>query len=495
MAKIGNKELAQALTKKYGLDRTAAENFVEQMIDVLNEGLQYEKQVKVKGLGTFKITSVASRKSVDVNTGEPIIIEGRDKISYTPDASIRDQVNKPFAQFETVVVNEGVDFSEIDEKFADSMKEEDEQDEVNSDNAQVEVSAEEPLSVAPSLSVMEAEEGPHEESAEESLAISTRQLAVLNDGSASPMTLPTSLLAVLNGDKPVKKEAKAEAVPTPEIESTEPTIEVVDEIDDEAVEDIAANQQSTQYVEPLLHREAETVEAAESSATSVVGDDENRNDETNELQEKLYRQRKMMKMILAIAALLLVCFIIGDIYLMNQLEKRDHRIEHLEAQTQGLKPQYKALSVSAVTRSKDVPAAVKDDAKNTRKGVGQVNRPTADFKPEQAKTGITNPATAQVTTKKVETQKATAQKKPLPASPTKLSTVYDADPRVRTGAYNVVGIDYTVTVRAGQTLAGISKANLGAGMECYVEAVNGGKKEFKVGDKVNIPKLELKKKR
>ena len=154
MAKIGNKELAQALTKKYGLDRTAAENFVEQMIDVLNEGLQYEKQVKVKGLGTFKITSVASRKSVDVNTGEPIIIEGRDKISYTPDASIRDQVNKPFAQFETVVVNEGVDFSEIDEKFADSMKEEDEQDEVNSDNAQVEVSAEEPLSVAPSLSVM-----------------------------------------------------------------------------------------------------------------------------------------------------------------------------------------------------------------------------------------------------------------------------------------------------------------------------------------------------
>lgn len=125
MSKIGNKELARVLMEKHGLDKEAAERFVEQMFDVLGEGLQTDKMVKVKGLGTFKVTSVASRKSVDVNTGEPIIIEGRDKISFTPDNSLRDQVNRPFAQFDTVVLNDGVDFAEIDERFAESMAESD----------------------------------------------------------------------------------------------------------------------------------------------------------------------------------------------------------------------------------------------------------------------------------------------------------------------------------------------------------------------------------
>ena len=119
MGKVGNKELAHTLVEKYGLDRNAAEQFVSEVFQVLMAGLHEDKQVKIKGLGTFKVTSVASRRSIDINTGDPIVIEGRDKISFVPDASLRDEVNRPFSQFETVVLNDDVDFTEIDRKFAE----------------------------------------------------------------------------------------------------------------------------------------------------------------------------------------------------------------------------------------------------------------------------------------------------------------------------------------------------------------------------------------
>ncbi len=109
MSKITNSDLAKVLMEKHELDKADAERFVALMFDILNNGLRQDKLVKIKGLGTFKVISVSSRKSVDVNTGKPIIIEGRDKISFTPDNTLRDKVNAPFAQFDTVVINDGVD--------------------------------------------------------------------------------------------------------------------------------------------------------------------------------------------------------------------------------------------------------------------------------------------------------------------------------------------------------------------------------------------------
>jgi nucleoid DNA-binding protein len=120
MSKIGVNELAKVLVNTHKLSVDDAEQFVHLMFDTVNEGLQEDKQVKIKGFGTFKVLSVKDRESVDVNTGERIIIEGRDKISFTPDAIVKDIVNKPFAQFETVELNDGVDFDAIDEKYADS---------------------------------------------------------------------------------------------------------------------------------------------------------------------------------------------------------------------------------------------------------------------------------------------------------------------------------------------------------------------------------------
>ena len=116
--------LARILAEKNNMTISEAEAFIKQMFDVANGVMQSDKQLKIRWLGTFKVTSVKDRESVDVNTGERIIIGGRDKITFTPDNILKEIVNKPFAQFETVVVNDGVDFSEIDRKFAFEAKEE-----------------------------------------------------------------------------------------------------------------------------------------------------------------------------------------------------------------------------------------------------------------------------------------------------------------------------------------------------------------------------------
>ena len=126
MSKSSLSVLAKAVASKRGLTQAEAERFIATMFEVAGDGIQEDKLLKMKWLGTFKITSVKDRESVDVNTGERILIEGRDKISFTPDNILKEIVNKPFAQFETVVVNDGIDFSDIDEKFANMEREEEE---------------------------------------------------------------------------------------------------------------------------------------------------------------------------------------------------------------------------------------------------------------------------------------------------------------------------------------------------------------------------------
>ncbi|MCH3991843.1 MAG: HU family DNA-binding protein [Prevotella sp.] len=121
MAKNSLSLLSERLVEKNHLDEATADEFIKSLLAVISTGLQQDKLVKVKGWGTLKIISVRDRESIDVNTGERIVIEGRDKLSFTPDAVLREIVNKPFAQFETVIVNDGVDFTPIDEKFAEGM--------------------------------------------------------------------------------------------------------------------------------------------------------------------------------------------------------------------------------------------------------------------------------------------------------------------------------------------------------------------------------------
>ena len=117
-------DLASLLAEKHGISHKEAEMFVSLLFDIAKGALHAQKQVKIKGLGTFKLTSVSSRESIDVNTGQRILIEGRDKVSFTPDAAMKNLANRPFAQFETVILKDDVDFTDIDKKYDEKVEEE-----------------------------------------------------------------------------------------------------------------------------------------------------------------------------------------------------------------------------------------------------------------------------------------------------------------------------------------------------------------------------------
>lgn len=113
MGKISSQEIANALMERRQLSKKQASQFVNEMFYVIQKALDEEKLVKVKGLGTFRIIDVEDRESVNVNTGDRVLIEGHGKITFTPDTLMKELVNKPFSQFETVVLNEGVDFGDL----------------------------------------------------------------------------------------------------------------------------------------------------------------------------------------------------------------------------------------------------------------------------------------------------------------------------------------------------------------------------------------------
>ena len=108
-------DIAELLVERHGLDKKDAELFIENMFELIEESLATEKYVKIKGLGTFKLTEVDTRESVDVNTGERIEILGHTKVSFTPDATMKELINKPFSHFETVVLNDGVELEDLAE--------------------------------------------------------------------------------------------------------------------------------------------------------------------------------------------------------------------------------------------------------------------------------------------------------------------------------------------------------------------------------------------
>ena len=110
--KITLQDIINLLCEKQGMTPKDAETFVRTMFDLIEEALTNEKYIKIKGLGTFKLTEVNSRESVHVNTGERIEIQGHSKVSFTPDTSMKELINKPFSHFETVVLNEGVELED-----------------------------------------------------------------------------------------------------------------------------------------------------------------------------------------------------------------------------------------------------------------------------------------------------------------------------------------------------------------------------------------------
>lgn len=513
MNKSDIKDLARQLSEQYELSKEDAEKFVEQMFAVLNEGLHYDKQVKVKGLGTFKVMSVAPRKSVNVQTGEPIIIEGREKISFTPDASMRDAVNRPFAQFETVVLNEGVDFTAIDKKYEDGVPEEDMPaettpeatedpgsvvmpvvpDETPADGMTVEEVPE----ISPSKPEADAEkEQPEEDGAEletempDEPAVKAEHVTV----EAEPEKAPSESESMAG-----MVAEKAEDVESVRDEEVAEPVSVATESEPEALESESVMMEPEVAVtKPEVNRK--TTNAPEKPEQNVVqkpvSEAVTADLAANELLKEIHHNKRLIRWLGVAVIALLVVFAGVTGYFYLELSRRDNRIQHLELSTAVMSSHkilgHRSVDSAAMAKSKADSARIAQPAKTVKaveaaQEKAELRQKEVVSEPASVKTNGQATSATQAKTK----DKAKTDVKAAKADDA--SSAYDKDPRIRTGAYRIVGIDHTVTVKAGQTLSSISRMALGPGMECYVEAVNGGRTEFKAGDKIKIPALKHKK--
>lgn len=513
MNKSDIKDLARQLSEQYELSKEDAEKFVEQMFAVLNEGLHYDKQVKVKGLGTFKVMSVAPRKSVNVQTGEPIIIEGREKISFTPDASMRDAVNRPFAQFETVVLNEGVDFTAIDKKYEDGVPEEDMPAETTPE------ATEDPGSVAmpvvpdeTSADGMAVEEVPRSSPSTPEADAEKEQPE--EDVAESETEMPDEPVVKV---EPVTVEAEPEKAPS-ESESMAGTVaEKAEDVESVRDEEVAEPVSAATEPEPeTLESKSATMEPEAAVTTSEVNRKTTNVPEepeqnvvqkpvseavtadlaANELLKEIHHNKRLIRWLGVAVIALLVVFAGITCYFYLELSRRDNRIQHLELSTAVMSSHkilgHRSVDSAAMAKSKADSARIARPAK-TVKAV-EAAQEKAELRQKEVVSGPASVKTnGQATSATQAKTKDKAKADVKAAKADAASSAYDKDPRIRTGAYRIVGIDHTVTVKAGQTLSSISRTALGPGMECYVEAVNGGRTEFKAGDKIKIPALKHKK--
>lgn len=465
MSKSNISRLAKSISSKHGLTQAEAERFISKMFEVANEGLHEDKLLKIKWLGTFKVTPVKDRESVDVNTGERIVIEGRDKISFTPDNILKEIVNKPFAQFETVVVNDGVDFSDIDEKFS-----------LQAVPAEP-IAAEMPSTIDEQKTAEASIGQPESKSFDESKNTDEQKVA----------------------DQPTAEVyPSAEAQPMAEELQMQPLVgNTTGEHESLVNEDIFTKESS--LVKNASDNEAGMSNEAVASNNAAMSDGAVPSEEpAAEVGEEVHFHFLMIpKYLVAIVCLVFVILLGGMGWFAFNFRKMQAQRDQLAMQLQTIKkPTPVATKDSTQTSAEDSAAlALKKKAQEDSIRMAETSKAVEMAeKTEQGRVegqALTNTSSSQIGTSSKE--KGSSQAKgTAPSEPR--SSFYDADPRVRTGAYRIVGVAQTVTVKDGQSLASLSSLYLGPGMECYVEAVN-GKNEVKVGQKIKIPKLELKRKK
>ena len=540
-------DIAAAIAAKHHISQREAERFLTKMVDVMNDALRYDKQLKIKGLGTFKVSAISARESVNIHTGERIVIEGREKITFTPEAIMRDWVNKPFAQFETVVVNDGVDFDDIDRKYQNDLTTEDNEpiDDAPEDVA-VEVpiapgldmpeavEPEAPAAVEPAIEVVETSETPENpEYPEDS------EYSEYSENSEESETPEDSEIP----EEPAPDEPAAEAQVVPLVSQ----VELADE-EQETKNHIINNEEQ----EDMLDMNDETEVKVDEYGYPIVDREENKR-----LKEQLKNKTRLVRALVAAIVALLLLGAGGFMYMNNIIKEKSNRIDHLVAQ---IKEEHHARPAMAPphARPADVQPgrpprhAMDNDRKNAEQAVAdherkvkeheialkaeelkhqeaikkaqearrieearqaeQIKKEMERRKAEEARQAAAKAAEAaklaaaqkaaeaakQAAAQKAAAAKQAAAKKAADAAAAKKTAAttstanYNDDPRVRTGAYVITGVSETVTVREGQTLASISKAYLGPGMECYVEAINGGIKSVQAGQKIKIPALKVK---
>lgn len=554
MSKISLSDLAQRLAEKSGISLQDAELFIRKMFDVANEGLQSDKLVKMKWLGTFKVMAVKDRESVDVNTGERIIIEGRDKISFTPDNILKEIVNKPFAQFETVVVNDGVDFDEIDRKFENAEEDGSVFDSTlecvpNSDNSSLESFIEQDSPVTSGVIDFLDEENDAPVS-DEMIVIGEKRLSQENvaepeekkpEGSEHAATEPAVF-------KPAVSEPEESESATSELETKESEVPAQNEV--ESVVSDEENESTLTEKTPIAEKVPSDEENSiteipiaekipsdgENSITEIPIEEEASSDEeTPSSDEETDKRHVVLPRYLVIAASVVFLAMIGGFgwFAFNygkMAAQRDHLALQLDNYQQIAKekktPTKSASTQEEILRKKAIEDSVRmaqaseavKKVENAEQNMNAtVDKQSIDVKSAEAKKNLEAMKLAdaknladskrqveakkladakkqQETKKLAEAKKKEEARKQAEKHAAQASSKYDQDARVRTGAYRIIGVSAVVTAREGQTIKSLSQKYLGPGMECYVEALN-GTSLLKPGQKVKIPKLELKKKK
>ena len=441
MGKYTIQQLAEILVKKNGLNEKEAQDFVVAIFEIVKEGLEQDKLVKIKGFGTFKIIDIDPRASINVNTGERVLIEGHQKITFTPDAVMKEMVNRPFSQFETVILNDGVDLSEIDRTYnfepdnntgvEESETEQDTQE--TQDNTQ---------------DTQDNTQGTQDNTQE------------TQDTQAEVSTEKTTIV----------EEPELTIVET--TEEPEPTIvETTEEPETTIVE-------TTEEPEPPTVT-SEEVPAREAVADGPCDQEEDDDDDDDTASPDVFDDDSETSgsywkwVVAAVVCLILMAAAAYGGYMFG-LEEGKHQEKksqiadyaaQLDKQTAELRKQRLANQEQALA-----------DTSATAKKV-------ADTSPTKKEVSATSPAT----------QSATS----TPSAEEDYSRYNTSDVRIRTGAYIIIGIDKTVTAQEGQTIGKIAQSQLGPGMSCYVEAVNGMKENtvLKKGTRIKIPKLRHKKKK
>ena len=498
MSKFSLNTLGKLLADKSGLSQVEAELFIRKMFDVCNQGLEADKQVKIKWLGTFKVQATKDRESINVNTGERFTIEGRDKLTFTPDNILKEIVNKPFAQFETVVVNDGVDFDEIDEKFGEEQTED--------APAQVIDFLDEKKTATPNPeAVVNGSEKEKEKEAEDELA---KQIAI------EQAKLERLKQAQLEQERIQKEKQEQERLEQERLEQEKLEQERLEQerLEQERLEQERLEQEKLEQERLEQERleqerlEQERLEQEKLELTqqqqaqkavvepAVPASDES--EEEEEEEESSNSHHIVIPRYLVVAVCLIVVALIGGMgwFAFNygqMTAQRDHLAMQLNQYHQAPAKKVPAKPVAApLSQEQKLRQKAMEDSIRMAKTAEAVKL-AENSDEESANAEKAKQAEAKAKAEAKEKAKDKAEEK---AASKIASSQYDKDARVRTGAYRIIGVAQTVTVGAGQTLEQISTRYLGSGMECYVEALN-GKNTVKAGQKIKIPKLELKKKK
>ncbi len=443
MAKVN--DFARELSERYGLSLSDASNFIGAMFDVVNEELDdTDSSVKIKGFGTFKVSAVSARASVDVNTGERIIIDGRNKISFTPEVLLRDRVNRPFVQFETVVLNDGVDFSEIDnemDELSDSV--------IETEPQGVQLS---PTAPTDQLTDQSANQ-----------PTSTEQ----SQGVQLSPTAPTNQLTDQSANQPTPTEQPqgvqlSPTAPTDQPSPSEPASKVVN------------TEEHRDMARRLMAPKSEPIDDDNNKADEEksANDIDESDDEGIVIGGCKQRSPRMMYVLTIASFVILVSIGIGMYFLYQRIEEKNHVIDRLETRLYAQQDTVVAVE----------PQCVVSDTIASNDALKAADAHTAENIKKEKKDSV----------RASNSKAATGSTAVMSAAPTATTpSDYNYDVRVRTGAYIIVGVAKVVTVQPGQSLASISKAYLGEGMECYVEVLNNCH-TVKAGDKLKIPEVKLK---